>query len=79
MAKWEFTFSIPTLAKIEVAAAKTADNRAYSHHIISLLLFQNIFLLKVIHSALEQRLKLISVYVYRASFVAYALAVTHFA
>jgi hypothetical protein len=35
VAKFEFIFSIPIFAKIEVKAAKKADNNAYTIHIPS--------------------------------------------
>ena len=35
VAKFEFTPSIPTLAKMDVNAAKTADNKANTNHIKS--------------------------------------------
>jgi hypothetical protein len=37
VAKLEFTFSTPILAKIVVNAAKTAESNAYIHQVLELL------------------------------------------
>ena len=39
VARFEFTFSIPTFARIEVSAANTADNSANINHIVTHFLF----------------------------------------
>ena len=40
VAKLEFTFVMPTLAKIAVSDANKADNKAYIHHIV--YVFKNV-------------------------------------